>query len=173
VPGSPYTVSSVRRLTMLLLPLAVAGLALPVLAEAHTGPLLTAATPVAFGTSLRAAAPARSVLWIVVGVAAGVVLAAVARRRPRRALGLALAVLLALFAVEAGIHSVHHLGDRAAVACAVAAAAGHLALSLDDGVPILQVPRVTPAAVAEAAAARPATPSRGPDPARAPPAPIA
>jgi len=54
--------------------------------------------------------------------------------RPRRALALTVVLLLALFAFEDGIHSVHHLLDRSQAKCAVALAAAHLsATTADDG----------------------------------------
>jgi hypothetical protein len=57
----------------------------------------------------------------------------VAWRRPRRALALAIVLVLALFAFENGVHSVHHLNDlrhledlRSGMTCHVAAATAHL-----------------------------------------------
>jgi hypothetical protein len=57
----------------------------------------------------------------------------VAWRRPRRALALAIVLILALFAFENGVHSVHHLNDvrhfddlRSGLTCHVAAASAHL-----------------------------------------------
>jgi hypothetical protein len=54
-------------------------------------------------------------------------------RRPRRALALAIVLILALFAFENGVHSVHHLNDlrhlddlRSGLTCHVAAASAHL-----------------------------------------------
>jgi hypothetical protein len=48
-------------------------------------------------------------------------------RRPRRALVLAVVLLLAVFAFEDGLHSVHHLVDRSQLnKCAVAFATAHL-----------------------------------------------
>src|SRR5262245_15186813 len=70
-----------------------------------------------------AVAPSLAPLLALAAVALGLGLA-----RPRRALALTLAVLLALLAFETGLHSVHHLGqaDQGA-ACAVASATPHLA----------------------------------------------
>ena len=55
-------------------------------------------------------------------------------RRPRRALALAVVLILGLFAFENGVHSVHHLDDlrhlndlRSGATCSVAAATAHLA----------------------------------------------
>ena len=55
-------------------------------------------------------------------------------RRPRRALVFAVVLLLAAFAFEDGLHSVHHLAERSQpTKCAVAAAAAHLtATAVDD-----------------------------------------
>lgn len=56
-------------------------------------------------------------------------------KRPRRAAGLALVLLLAVFAFEDGLHSVHHGLDQAqASSCAVAAAGANLSATAVDGV---------------------------------------
>jgi hypothetical protein len=53
------------------------------------------------------------------------VIAMIARRR--RPLGVLLTTVLAILAFEAGLHSVHHLGERHALApCTIASASGHL-----------------------------------------------
>jgi len=52
-------------------------------------------------------------------------------RRPRRALVFAVVLLLAVFAFEDGLHSVHHLVDRS-TKCAVAVAAAHLSATAAD-----------------------------------------
>src|SRR4029453_9085267 len=63
--------------------------------------------------------------WHLVALLAG--LAALGARRPRRALGLALILLLAVFAFERGVHSVHHLSDPArGEHCGVASASQHV-----------------------------------------------
>jgi hypothetical protein len=160
-----------------LVAIALVGLLVPALAHAHSGSLSIAPAPIVPldlpATSLRAAAPVTSPVALLLGLAAGALLALSARMRPRRALVLALTVLLVVFAVEAGVHSVHHLGDRAASACAIAAAAGHLTVCLDDGPPVVAVPLAAVGAVANEHHAAPAAPGLGPDLARAPPAPIA
>ena len=78
-----------------------------------------------------AAAAAPSVPWPAILAAAAALI--VAWRRPRRALALAIVLILALFAFENGVHSVHHLNDvrhledlRSGVTCHVAAATAHL-----------------------------------------------
>ena len=64
----------------------------------------------------------------------------IAWRRPRRALVLAVVLILGLFAFENGVHSVHHLNDlrhlddlRSGPTCSVAAATAHLAGTQVDG----------------------------------------
>jgi len=55
-------------------------------------------------------------------------------RRPRRALVLAIVLILGVFAFENGVHSVHHLNDlRSGPTCSVAAATAHLAGTPIDG----------------------------------------
>jgi len=78
-----------------------------------------------------------------------------------------------VFAVEAGVHSVHHLGERAAATCAIAAAAGHLTLCLDDGPPVVGLSLAAAGTVTDEQFASPAAPGLDSDLARAPPAPIA
>ncbi len=52
---------------------------------------------------------------------------ALVRRRSRRTVALALACLLAIFAIEAAVHSAHHhVGDADPVACPTASVAAHL-----------------------------------------------
>jgi len=89
------------------------------------------ATPAA--TMAWSAAPASPAIpWPAMLVVAAVL--AVAWRRPRRALALAIVLILGLFAFENGLHSVHHLGDvRSEAACSVAAATAHLAGTVVDG----------------------------------------
>ena len=80
------------------------------------------------------AAPApMGIPWALLGVVAGVI--GVGTRRPRRNLALALVLLVGLFALENGVHSVHHLndGDRGEH-CAVASASQHVAGTEVDGV---------------------------------------
>jgi len=170
-------VVAVRRTPLILAVVVSLGLLLPVVAQAHLG---SVAPAVDLGprldtaaTALRAAPPVAPPITLMLGLAAGLLAALAARRHPRRVLVLALAVLLAVFAVEAGIHSVHHLGERAATTCAVAAAAGHLTLCLDDGPPVVRLSLTPAGVVADEQLASPAAPGLGPDLARAPPAPIA
>ena len=83
--------------------------------------------------TLRAAPPSPGLSWpLLLGA---IVIAAVGWQRSRRTLALAVVLLLALFAFQDGLHSVHHLLDRSQQAkCAVAVAAAHLnATTADDG----------------------------------------
>jgi disulfide bond formation protein DsbB len=110
---------------------------------------------------------------LLVGLAGGLVAASL-RARPRRALAVALILLLGGLAVEHGVHSVHHLHDQhEAAACVVAVAATHLAAALDADGLVLLAPVSVSRPPAENAAAPPLALRFGPDPSRAPPAPIA
>jgi hypothetical protein len=81
---------------------------------------------------LWSAAPAPpSVSWPIVLAVVAVSIAT--WRRPRRALALAIVLVLGLFAFENGVHSVHHLNDlrhlddlRSGATCTVAAATAQL-----------------------------------------------
>ena len=88
--------------------------------------------PSALPSSLWSAAPTPpTVPWPIVLAVAAVSIAA--WRRPRRALVLAIVLILGLFAFENGVHSVHHLNDvrhlddlRSGATCTVAAATAQL-----------------------------------------------
>jgi hypothetical protein len=170
-------VSSVRRVPLVLITVVFLGLLVPTGAVAHIGsiaPAVDAPQRLEVPTTiLRAGPPAVTPLFLLFGLASGLLVALAARWQPRRVLVLALVALLALFVVEAGIHSVHHLGERAAATCAIAVAAGHLTLCLDDGPPVVSCGLTPAGVVAEEHVASPAAPGRGLDLARAPPAPIA
>jgi hypothetical protein len=173
----PYTVSSVRRRVSVFVLVALVGLLAPLVAHAHSSRVAAPAVDAGptldtVATGLRAAAPPAPSLAVLFGLAAGLLLVA-AGHRPRRAFGLALVALLVVFAAETGVHSVHHLGDRAGTACAIAATAGHLAVSLDDGAAIVHVAPPVSTTLVDTGSSRPAAPSLTLDPARAPPAPIA
>jgi hypothetical protein len=111
--------------------------ALPPAASAHLGarlaPLDEAVAPVpvsmpalvAPDLSWSAAPSPVPVPWHLAALLVGI--AALGARRPRRALGLALILLLAVFAFESGVHSVHHLSDPArGEHCGVASASQHV-----------------------------------------------
>jgi hypothetical protein len=92
----------------------------------------TPAPAVTVPTATWSSAPSLpAVPWPAVLAAAAALI--VAWRRPRRALALAIVLILAVFAFENGVHSVHHLNDlrhledlRAGLTCHVAAASAHL-----------------------------------------------
>src|ERR1700675_1239004 len=66
------------------------------------------------------------VSWIVLAAAGATVF--MVRRKTRRGLALAIVVIMAVFAFENGVHSVHHLDNHATgTTCAVASAAAHVA----------------------------------------------
>jgi len=104
------------------------------------GPAIGAAVSdveLAAGRVLAAAPEAPGVPWLTMLGALGAL--AIAIRWPRRALALALVLVLAIFAFEDGLHSVHHGFDAAKVAtCDVAATGQHLsATTVDDPVPVI------------------------------------
>jgi hypothetical protein len=94
--------------------------------------------------------------------------------RPRRALVVALVLLLGVFAFENALHSVHHgLGAKQSGECTIAAAAAHLAAVTDD---VAVAPSVILAAAGpppESPVAEPPLRLIGPSQGRAPPAPAA
>lgn len=122
-------------LLALWLGVALLGMALvPGDAAAHLGSRLVSVevTPAPLVSELAmqslawSAAPAADPVPWPLG-AALVTLLALGARRPRPALVLALMLVLAVFAFESGVHSVHHLADRdGGQHCAVAAASQHV-----------------------------------------------
>ena len=83
-------------------------------------------TPALLDLAWTAAPTPAGVPWYLVVALSG--LAALGARRPRRNLALALVLLLAIFAFENGLHSVHHLNDQdRGESCAVASASQHVA----------------------------------------------
>jgi hypothetical protein len=127
------------RLAVLLLvaasALALSGLPASAHAPAHDEYDPPASSQIVDGPAVTwRAAPAPVTLpSLVVAVALG--LLGAAARRPRRAFTLALVAILALFAFQDGVHSVHHLNDPTGrTTCAVAAAAAtHVAAPADGG----------------------------------------
>ena len=97
---------------------------------------------------------------------------AMTRRRPRRALAVGLVLLLAIFAFENALHSVHHGFDaQQSAECAVAAASAQLAaVSVDSVVETAFILAIAGAA-AERNLSSPSIRLRGPDQDRAPPVP--
>lgn len=100
----------------------------------------------------------------------GLAIAALGWRRPRRVLVFAVVLLLAVFAFEDGLHSVHHLVDKSQLnKCAVAGAAAHLnATPADDGATVDVVLPVL-AALTEVSQTDPVTSFLSPVQGRAPP----
>ncbi len=94
--------------------------------------------------------------------------------RPRRALVLALILLLAIFAYESGLHSVHHGFDPArAETCASAAASTNVAAVASDASPTAEVLFPLLPGSLDPANAAPLVRFLCPDQGRAPPAPSA
>ena len=116
-------------------------------ADAHVGPIERSAfeapelpaRAAASASQLLAAGDATGVPWPVVLVTL-LAAAALAVRRSRRVVAVALTVLLAIMAVEAAVHSVHHGTGAGPVACPTASIAAHLdgttvaVLALDEPV---------------------------------------
>jgi hypothetical protein len=102
----------------------------------------------------------------------GLAIAALGWRRPRRVIVFAVVLLLAVFAFEDGLHSVHHLVDRSQLnKCAVAVAAAHLnATAADDGGTVDVVLPVI-AVLTEVSQTDPVTSFLSPAQGRAPPTP--
>jgi hypothetical protein len=91
-------------------------------------------------------------------------------RRPRRALALAIVLLLAVFAFEGGLHSAHHAGDQHhAATCPVASASIHLSATAVDIGSNHDVVLPTAGDALERAASAPISRSFCPDQGRAPP----
>ena len=125
-------------------------------------------TPALLDLAWTAAPTPAGVPWYLVVALSG--LAALGARRPRRNLALALVLLLAIFAFENGLHSVHHLNDQdRGESCAVASASQHVAGTEVDGVLAAAAPApAEPAMVASVRVIRSAR-SLGPHEGRAPP----
>jgi hypothetical protein len=106
----------------------------------------------------------------------GVLLLAVtaARRSPRRALVLALVLLLTIFTFENALHSVHHGFDAKQYdECTIAAAAAHLSAVSVDGVVETSVILALAGRTAEPNLSLPSSRSLGSNRGRAPPVPTA
>ena len=105
--------------------------------------------------------------WHLVALLLGI--AVLGARRPRRAVGLALILLLAVFAFESGVHSVHHLSDPSrAEHCGVASASQHMSGTEVAGVTVAEsLPQAPHQVLLAAPIAR--VRSLGPEQGRAPP----
>ena len=164
---------------------AVALLVAAVPAMAHPGTPVRTAAPAAVGTEAATPPtaadapedmPSSDAPGLIPWIAAGVLLVAglLLRRFARRTLVLCLVLLLALFAFENALHSVHHGFDpKQADGCTVAMASTHLSAVTVDGVG--QTPVVLAAAGHAVQPGRSLLPARwlGLDQGRAPPAPTA
>jgi hypothetical protein len=108
----------------------VVAIAAPV--SAHTGP----PAPIAFTApslteTLTSAAPGPATPWTAIVLLGAVGLAAA--WRPRRAIAVALVLVVGILAFEAGMHSAHHLGQPDDGArCVVAWMSGHLSADVVD-----------------------------------------
>ena len=117
-------------------------------ADAHVGPAervvfeapdLPAASHVTGPSQFLVAGDATEFPWQLAVIALAAALA-IARRRSRAVVAAALVVLIAVLAVEAAVHSVHHSLGSDPVACPTASIAAHLdgtavaALALDQPV---------------------------------------
>jgi hypothetical protein len=90
--------------------------------------------------------------------------------RPRRAAALALVLLLAVFAFEDGLHSVHHgMNQAQASSCPIAAAATHLNATPVDGVAPCDVVLPVVALAVETSPSDPIAHLATPEQGRAPP----
>jgi hypothetical protein len=132
--------TQIPRVTLSLL----LALALLAIAGPATGHVTTPAAPAAVLATtdallvvpvLSAASVPPGLPWHLPAAVAALALAAVtARHRPRRAVLLALVLLLCVFAFEHAVHSVHHgFGPQQQAECTVAAASAQLAaVQVDD-----------------------------------------
>jgi hypothetical protein len=110
--------------------------------------------------------------WVIAGALLLAVTAA--RRSPRRALVLALVLLLTIFAFENALHSVHHGFDAEQYAeCTIAAASAHLSAVSVDGVVETSVVLALAGRTAEPDLSLRSSRPLGPDKGRAPPVPTA
>lgn len=174
--GSLVTLCSMLRLPATIV--AAAGLALLALgapAWAHTAASvpevaadLALVTPEPPPPVLAAAPEVPGLPWpALLGVLGAV---GVAWRRPRRALALAIVLILAVFAFEDGLHSVHHAGDQHhAATCPVASASAHLSAAAVDIGSNHDVVLPTAGDALERAAPAPVSRPFCPDQGRAPP----
>ena len=96
--------------------------------------------------------------------------AALVWARPRRTIALTLVLLLAIFAFEDAVHSVHHGFDQAtASSCTVAAVGAQLSATSADGADVCEVILAIVALAAPPRVAAPITRPASPDRGRAPP----
>ena len=120
------------------------------------------------GWALAAAPEMPGFPWPALAIVAAA--AALGWWRPRRAAALALVLLLAVFAFEDGLHSVHHGLDQAqASSCQVAAAGAHLHATPVDGAAPCDVILPVVALAVETSPSDPIAPLASLEQGRAPP----
>jgi hypothetical protein len=120
------------------------------------------------GWALAAAPEVPGFPWPVLAIVAAA--AALGWWRPRRAAAVALVLLLAVFAFEDGLHSVHHGLDRTqASSCQVAAAGAHLHATPVDGAAPCDVILPVVILAVETSPSDPISPLASPEQGRAPP----
>jgi hypothetical protein len=116
--------------------------------------------------TVSAAAPSTAGLGTLL---ATVAVAALAVARHRRAVALAGVALLMLIAFEAGLHSVHHIGDHLDSSCLIASASAHTGALTVDSV-AFERPTEIVAPVTVSSCTQTTVRSSAPDLGRAPPA---
>jgi hypothetical protein len=99
--------------------------AAPAAAHMTTAPVIAVPAAAPPPAVFAVTASGFSLAWIGLGLLA--VALAFGGRLPRRAVAFLLALVLGIFAFEAGVHSVHHLedGHSATARCAIASATAH------------------------------------------------
>jgi xanthosine utilization system XapX-like protein len=118
--------------------------------------------------------PLAAAVTLAIGTLAVGAIAALMRRRSRRALAVALVGLLTIFAFENALHSVHHGFDaQQSSECAVAAVAAQLAAVSVDSVAETALVLAVAGTTAEPGFSCPSIRLLGPDQDRAPPLPSA
>ena len=120
------------------------------------------------GWALAAAPDMPGLPWSALAIVAAAL--ALGWRRPRGAAALALVLLLAVFAFEDGLHSVHHgMNQAQASSCPVAAAGAHLSATPVDGVAPCDVVLPVVALAVETSPSDPIAHLASPEQGRAPP----
>ena len=160
-----------RRLSLTALATVAALVVAAAPAAAHsTGAIVTTAASIADTLphhQLVAAAPLPSLSWTVLALLAALTLAAVTR--PRRAVVLALVLVVGVLAFETGLHAAHHVGDDSA-RCVVASMSSQLhgttlAVTIDAAPAVVDEARISAPSIVRAAGR-----ALAPDAGRAPPA---
>lgn len=120
------------------------------------------------GSVLSAPPPDPGLPWPALAVV--VAAASLVWVRPRRTIALALVLLLAIFAFEDAVHSVHHGFDQAtASSCAVAAVGAQLSVTAADDADVCEIILAIVALAAAPSVTDPMTRPASPDRGRAPP----